>query len=273
MKLPSMQWYPGDWRKDLAVQSLSFHDRGIWHELLQIMFDSDERGKLVLNGKPMPIEAIARAIGTDVDTLTPALTTLLTYGVCKQDPETGVYYNKRMVEDEEARRLNQNYGKRGGNPALLNQSVKPMVKPPLNPPVKPKPTPSSSSSSSSSTSLNTHTESVSGEDGMLGLKAMEIYAAYPKQESPKPALEAIRAALAKHDGAMLLDKTRLYAAARKGQEARYTPRPAKWFAEERFLEDPATWKEEPKNGKVWNADSHQLHEDIKINIIDIKKRA
>ena len=49
-KLPAMQFYPGDWRKDIGVQSLSFHDRGVWFEMLMLMHGSERRGVLVLNG-------------------------------------------------------------------------------------------------------------------------------------------------------------------------------------------------------------------------------
>lgn len=142
MKLPSFQYYPGDWRKDPGVQSLSYHDRGVWWEIINIMFESEPRGMLTLNGKAMPDEAIARILGLDNQILTTTLTTLLTYGVASRDEVTGALCCRRIIRDENLRKTRANCGKLGGNPRLLNQI----------PTTKDKvfPTPSSSSSSSSS---------------------------------------------------------------------------------------------------------------------------
>jgi hypothetical protein len=148
-KLPAFQFYPGDWRKDPGVQSLSFHDRGVWFEILLLMHESDERGRLLLNGKKMPEDALARLLGLDNQILTTTLTTLLTYGVASVCEETGCIVCRRMVRDEQLREVRKKAGKLGGNPNLVNQKVK--QKPTTK--VNQKSTPSSSSSSSSSTSV------------------------------------------------------------------------------------------------------------------------
>lgn len=144
-KLPSLQFYPGDWKRDPGIRSLNFHDRGVWFEILLLMFESDERGVLLLNGKPMPIEALSFALGLDNQILTTTLTTLLTYGVVHRREKDGALYNKRMVRDEEIRQVRIKAGSKGGNPNLLNQN--PTTGDNQNP------TPSSSSSSSTSTSI------------------------------------------------------------------------------------------------------------------------
>lgn len=122
MKLPSIQFYIGDWRKDPGVQSLTYHDKGVWFEILCLMHESDQRGKLLLNGKPMPEEALARLLGLDKQNLTNTLTTLLSSGVADRCTATGALMNRRMVRDEEIRKIRQNCGKQGGNPRLLNQT-------------------------------------------------------------------------------------------------------------------------------------------------------
>lgn len=144
MKLPAFQFYPADWRKDPGVQSLSYHDRGIWFEIMCLMHESDRRGVLLLNGLAMPEDALARLLGLDNQTLTTAITTLLTYGVASREPETNALYCRRMVRDEDIRKIRQEAGKLGGNPLLLKQ--KPTTR------VKQNSTPSSSTSSSSSNS-------------------------------------------------------------------------------------------------------------------------
>jgi len=120
-KLPSLQWYPGDWKKDSGVQALSFHDRGVWFEMLMLMHESEQRGKLLLNGKPMPPEGLAKILGLDNQSLTTTLTTLSTYGVSSLCEETGALMCRRMVNDEKLRMIRKNCGKLGGNPNLLNQ--------------------------------------------------------------------------------------------------------------------------------------------------------
>jgi len=145
-KLPAFQFYPGDWRKDMGVQSLSYHDRGVWWELLCLMHDSEQRGLLILNGTAMSEEALSRLLGLDKQILTTTLTTLLTTGVACRDEETGAIMSRRMVRDENLRQIRAEAGKMGGNPTLLKQKTTTGVK--QTP--KQKPTPSSSSSVSSS---------------------------------------------------------------------------------------------------------------------------
>lgn len=139
-KLPAIQFYPGDWKKDPGVQALSFHDRGVWFEMLLLMHESDERGKLMLNNKPMPTEALARLLGLDNQILTTTITNLIDYGVASRCETTGAIVCRRMVRDEQIRQVRKACGKLGGNPRLVNQNVTTEV--------NQIPTPSFSSSSS-----------------------------------------------------------------------------------------------------------------------------
>ena len=178
MKLPSMQFYPADWRKDPGVQALSYHDRGVWFEILCLMHESEQRGKLILNGNPMPEDALARLLGLDNQTLNQTLTTILTYGVATREPESGVLICRRMVRDEGIRKIRQDAGKMGGNPLLLNQNgnQKPTTR------VKQKSTPSSSSSSSDKNTPSEH----SGNSGEASLSK--------KSRQPNPFYEEFQSA-------------------------------------------------------------------------------
>lgn len=120
-KLPAIQFYPGDWKKDIGVQSLSFHDRGVWFEILLLMHESEQRGILILNGQAMSEDALSRIIGLDKQNLTTTLTNLLTYGVASRDDATGALMSRRMVRDENLRKVRQESGKLGGNPVLVKQ--------------------------------------------------------------------------------------------------------------------------------------------------------
>jgi uncharacterized phage protein (TIGR02220 family) len=142
MKMPALQFYPADWRKDLAVQSLGYHDRGVWLEMLCLMHESSERGVLLLNETPMADVVAARILGLDIQTFKQTLGTLLSHGVARRRESDGAIFNKRMVSDERLCDIRRKAGKKGGNPALLKQNRTTRD--------KQKPTPSSSSSSSSS---------------------------------------------------------------------------------------------------------------------------
>src|SRR6266702_3752884 len=147
-KLPAMQFYPGDWRKDLGVQSLNFHDRGVWHEMLMILHDSERRGVFVLNGRTMTDEEIARSIGGDIHVVIQTITTLLTSGVASREPDTGALFSRRIVRDEQIRKIRSENGRTGGNPNLMRNLDNQVDKPKPTTRDNRKPTPSSSSSSS-----------------------------------------------------------------------------------------------------------------------------
>lgn len=112
-KLPSFQFYPGDWRKDPSVQSLSFHERGVWFELLCFMHESERRGVLLLNGTKPDDERIARLLGLDVKQTRLLLELFVREGVADLDPHTGALRNRRMVRDEKRRRVLSEAGRKG----------------------------------------------------------------------------------------------------------------------------------------------------------------
>ena len=241
-KLPAFQFYPGDWRKDPGVQSLDFEARGVWFEILCLMHESDRRGVLLLNGAAMPDAALARLLGIDLDLLNQITTKLLTFGVASREPSTGALMSRRMVRDEEIRKVRKECGKLGGNPRLLNQIT--------TSPDNQIPTPSSSSSSSSSISSseeNTPTAPRGASDEAkakareIEEQANAIYEAYPRKTAKPAALKAIRKALAKHTFDFLISCANRYSIARAGQDPTYTPYPATWFNREQFKDDPATW--------------------------------
>ena len=122
-KQPSFQFYPGDWKKDAGVQALSYEERGVWFELMLMMFESPERGKLVFRtGTPIPEDAVARALGLDKQKVNQILSKLLDYGVASKEENTGIIYCRRMVRDAELSKKRAECGKLGGNPNLLNQN-------------------------------------------------------------------------------------------------------------------------------------------------------
>lgn len=78
--------------------------------------------------------------------------------------------------------------------------------------------------------------------------AGEIYDCYPSKIARPEAIKAICKAISRGTSPMvLMERTKAFAAARNG-DVDYCPNPATWFNQERFNDDPETWK--PKqNGK------------------------
>ena len=190
-KQPSFQFYPGDWKRDAGVQSLSFEERGVWFEMMLLMFESAERGKLVFgSGTPMPEDAVARSLGLDRQRYVQILRKLLDYGVASKDEKTGIIFCRRMVRDAELSKKRAECGKLGGNPNLLNQnSSKREAKSNQN--GKQNPTPSSSSS------ISLKKEKIKKEKNLEDA-AERIWQAYPKKDGK---LEGIKAILKRlHEG-------------------------------------------------------------------------
>lgn len=131
--LPHIQFYIGDWRRDMGIQSLSYHYRGIWFELLMMMYCSDQRGKLVLGTRPMSDESIARMLGLSHEEWAKARHVLLATGVPSVD-EHGALYCRRMVKDEDIRRSRSAAGQKGGQQTseLFFATAKVQAKPKQN---------------------------------------------------------------------------------------------------------------------------------------------
>lgn len=229
-KQPSFQFYPGDWKRDAGVQSLSFEERGVWFEMMLLMFESAERGKLVFgSGTPMPEDAVARSLGLDRQRYVQILRKLLDYGVASKDEKTGIIFCRRMVRDAELSKKRAECGKLGGNPNLLNQnSSKREAKSNQN--GKQNPTPSSSSS------ISLKKEKIKKEK-KLEDAAERIWQAYPKKDGK---LEGIKAILKRlHEGLSedyLLARVKAYCVCCKGKDKSYVKNAQGWFNQARYLD-------------------------------------
>lgn len=144
IKLPAIQFYPSDWLGDLGVRSLTFEERGVWIDLLCFMHKSDDRGKLVINGRPMSDQEIAAMIGMEVAKFEQTVQQILSKGVATREGG-GALINRRMVSDENLRRVRAECGSEGGKQTATNRIAKP----------EQKSTPSTSVSVSTSVSTST----------------------------------------------------------------------------------------------------------------------
>jgi len=123
-KLPFIQFFTGDWKKDPGIQALDYEARGVWFEMLIIMHESDSRGKLTLNGDKMPDEALARLLGLDEAKTKQILGKILSYGVASEEQDTGIIYCRRMLRDIDLRKKRAEAGSKGGKQRAINKKAK-----------------------------------------------------------------------------------------------------------------------------------------------------
>lgn len=122
-KLPYIQFYQGDWKKDLGVQCVSFAARGLWVEMLFLMQDSTERGVLVdAHNRPLAESNICRLCGAFPEEFERLLSELEDAKVFSRRDD-GAIFSRRMVRDEEARKQNAENGKKGGRPSRVSGNL------------------------------------------------------------------------------------------------------------------------------------------------------
>ena len=124
---PWMKWFPGDWRRDAGVQSCSLAARGLWEEMLWIMYEAPERGYLVLRPGVSLEPDLARLVGSTPDEVDELKEQLELKGIYSRD-ERGIIFSRRMVHDHLISEKRSAAGRKGGNPALLNQPPNPLDK-------------------------------------------------------------------------------------------------------------------------------------------------
>ena len=114
-KLPSFQFYPADWRKDPRLSSVSKSAKGLWMDMLCLMFESEKRGYLQVNGKAPTEEQLARMTNCTTAELSQWFSELKEAGVFSQTRDS-IVLSRRMVRDEDIRKKREVAGKLGGNP-------------------------------------------------------------------------------------------------------------------------------------------------------------
>lgn len=138
MKIPALQFYPGDWLRD-DISSCSLSAQGLWLRMMIVMHDCMPYGHLAQKGAAMSPEKAAQRCGCTLDEYSSNLAELDDAGIPSRTA-TGCIYSRRMVRDHAIRLTNRANGRKGGNPKLLDDSlippVKPSVKPPDNPSLK-----------------------------------------------------------------------------------------------------------------------------------------
>jgi hypothetical protein len=111
--LPWMKWFWGDWFKCPEIRALNPETRCAWFEMLGLMWESTERGFLTLNGKPYPMDCLARCLGFAQANLEQSIAEMESFNVFSKRAD-GAIYNRRMVSDCDLGEKRAIAGKRGG---------------------------------------------------------------------------------------------------------------------------------------------------------------
>jgi hypothetical protein len=113
-RAPAFQFYPGDWKKDVAIQSLDLESKGAVIELLCMMHESPKRGFLMLNGKAMSAKQIGSNLKQNEARCKQILSKIMDAGVFSVDEETGAIYSRRMARQTTLYEVRAAAGRKGG---------------------------------------------------------------------------------------------------------------------------------------------------------------
>lgn len=127
---PWLKWYMADWRSDPGLRMCGYAARGLWMDLLSLMFEAVPFGHLLINSKPPTMQQLATMLGGTARQVETLIAELEAAGVPSRTDD-GIIYSRRMVRDREKEARDRENGKGGGNPHLVGQD-----KGGVNPPVK-----------------------------------------------------------------------------------------------------------------------------------------
>ena len=111
---PWMKFFPGDWSRDAELRRCSAAARGVWLDLLCLMWECEERGRLATAGRPWEIIEAAHALPGDPSENRRCIEELVRNGVASVDG-SGALYSRRMMRDEEISRARVASGAKGGS--------------------------------------------------------------------------------------------------------------------------------------------------------------
>lgn len=234
-KLPYMQFYVSDWTSDCQLAMCSLSTRGCWLELLCGMHSLDHCG--VITGTA---EQLARVCRCSVVEFVQAVDELRSYRIGEITERNGVYtvVNRRMRREHEASEGAKTRQKR------FQDAKKTRNKREIN----------GGESESESEPENEERERGGAEESRIRQEAEKIRELHPRKlnlyDDVSAIVEAIQREADKPGETVETVVSRLNAAVQSYADAvanwpankkRFIAPCRKWFAEGRYLEDPASW--------------------------------
>lgn len=111
-KLPSFQFYPGDWMRDPNLLRCSLSAQGAAIKMLCLMFDGERRGYLGSDDQAWTDEEVAIAIGGPYEIALAAVQEVMTKGVF-QRRKSGCICSRRLIELQNIRNNRSIAGQKG----------------------------------------------------------------------------------------------------------------------------------------------------------------
>ncbi|HXC61949.1 MAG TPA: hypothetical protein VNV63_04690, partial [Nitrospiria bacterium] len=243
-KLPAFMFYPGDWQKDPCLRRCSKAAKGVWMDMLCLLFECPVRGVFVdASGKPWSDEEIAEAIGGDIGANMGHIAELVSKGVAQRDTR-GAIFSRRMVRDEQNRR---SATERKRKERSSHTSVTPMS---VN-----------ESEIGRQSKLFVEVKGFEEEKKMIDTLSSvvdQIGHLHPANSHlhgrslPQGQQDAIAEAVAKDGADQVLSGTRNFAdkvAIWPPSDLRFIPNPAKFYSEGQYLKRPEFWERRKENGR------------------------
>lgn len=120
-----------EWRSDPDLRRCSREARSLWLDLVGLIYDAEDSGRLSIKGRAPSDRELADILGDDPRTVRRLMAELHAAGVYDMDQNFVV--SRRILREEHQAKIAQEYGKRGGNPSLKNKAVDEKG---VNPPLK-----------------------------------------------------------------------------------------------------------------------------------------
>ena len=97
------------------------------------------------------------------------------------------------------------------------------------------------------------------DGGDIGVRRLSIFALYPRKVGKPKALKAIEKAMLTHGFEHVHKATKSFAKAWDGEtDLTFCPHPATWFNQERYNDDPSTWKSNGTHQRPTATDNRNL---------------
>jgi len=263
--MPAILFYTGDWLKDPAVRCMSLAARGLWIDMLCLMYESPTRGYLsLMDGKPVSAVQLARMVGGTLEETETLLSEMRGCGTFSVTDE-GVMFSRRMVADEELRELKSKAGKASANARKKSNTMATEVQQDGQHNANRSPTPLEYEYEDEHELVlhNSSTNYLEQRDARIqGNADVElVVAAIPVNRFINPAKTrvAIKHALERANtdattaSKLLAERIAAYYQSSEGQ-GEYFKDPDKWLDQDCHLADPSTWDARKKTETTgWDA--------------------
>jgi hypothetical protein len=239
-KLPAFMFYPGDWQKDPCLRRCSKAAKGVWMDMLCLLFECPVRGAFVdASGKPWSDEEIAEAIGGDVGANLGHIAELVSKGVAQRNTR-GAIFSRRMVRDEQNRQsaTERKRKQRSGHTHVTPMSVNE----------------SEDETARQSKLFEEEKKTIDNPNSTIH----EIGHFYPANSHlrnrplPQTQQDAISESIARDGVEPVLSGTKAFAekvANWPASELRFIPNPIKFYTESQYLKKPEFWERKKENGR------------------------